>query len=98
MAIEPKLSSSTGVTPDEERLTQEQRPARPRTEIVSPDPASVANDDRDVVEMLTASLRAKPSPTPYILAFLASLLWLGGLGALAWWRAEGQTSRLISSR
>src|SRR5215210_4563840 len=54
----------------------------PPAEIVSPDRAAVANDDRQSVGSLLQALQRRPSRRPYVLATLASLLWLGAIAGL----------------
>jgi hypothetical protein len=58
-------------------------------QIVAPDHAAVANDDRRSVGMVLQALQARPSRRSYVLAALASLIWVAGLGGLLWLETGG---------
>src|SRR5215204_4961332 len=65
-------------------------PPPPRgAEIVSPDRAAVANDDRESVGSILQALQRRPSRRPYVLATLASLLWLGAVAGFVTTQIEG---------
>jgi hypothetical protein len=36
---------------------------------------------------LLQAMRVRPSRTPYLFALVAAFAWIGGVGALVWWRA-----------
>ncbi len=55
-------------------------PAEPRR----PAPGRAANDDRRAVGEILQALQVRPSRKPFVLAFLASVLWLGAFGFYAW--------------
>ena len=65
-----------------------------------PEPGRPANDDRRAVGEILQALQVRPSRTPYLLAFLASALWLGVFGSYAWsrWGAELSTDAMLAIR
>ena len=50
--------------------------------------STIANDDRSGASALFYGLNARPSGAPVLVAVIASLLWVVGVGAIAWvlWR------------
>ncbi|MFD1355628.1 hypothetical protein ACFQ4I_23630, partial [Methylorubrum suomiense] len=64
--------------------------------LLPPDRSLVANDDRQNIGILQQTLRVRPSRKPYIVAGIASLLWLGGLVALAWNQSGGDLKAFVT--
>src|SRR3954470_15577905 len=60
--------------------------ARRHPDVVSPDRAAVANDDREAIGAVLQALQVRPSRRAYVFAVLAALLWVGGFAALIWKR------------
>src|SRR5215212_6894689 len=62
--------------------------SRPRSaEVVSPNRAAVANDDREAIGAVLQALQVRPSSRAYVFAALAAALWVGGFAALIWRRS-----------
>src|SRR3954463_1079416 len=57
---------------------------RRQAEVVSPDRAAVANDDREAIGAVLQALQMRPSRRAYVFAALAAVLWIGGFAALIW--------------
>jgi hypothetical protein len=76
-------------TPDED-IGQPAEPVSPS--VLLPNRDAVANDDRRNARFVLRALEDRPSRAPYLLAFLASTLWLGGFAALLWSSAGGDWS------
>ncbi|HLM40029.1 MAG TPA: hypothetical protein VK434_10610, partial [Microvirga sp.] len=68
-----------------------------RSGFVAPDRASVANDDRQNVGVMLQALQVRPSRRAYFVATLASLLWLGGVGALAYSQGITTPEQLLAT-
>ena len=78
------------VLPAAEPAAEPAAPPPPRAaEIVSPDRAAVANDDRESVGSILQALQRRPSRRPYVLATLASALWLGAVAGFVTTQIEG---------
>ncbi|MEQ4599675.1 MAG: hypothetical protein ABN488_18135, partial [Methylobacteriaceae bacterium] len=64
--------------------------------LLPPDRSLVANDDRQNIGILQQTLRVRPSRKPYLVAAIASFLWLNGLVALAWNQSGGDLKTFIT--
>ncbi|MBV9219512.1 MAG: hypothetical protein JO366_17900, partial [Methylobacteriaceae bacterium] len=60
------------------------KPRRPRIEAQVAPPSLPANDDRRNVDDVLQSLNTKPSHTPYLLAVVATVGWIGICAAYAY--------------
>jgi len=68
-----------------------------RSGFVAPDRNAVANDDRQNVGVMLQALQVRPSPRAYVIATLASLLWLGGVGALVYTQGITTPEQLLTT-
>src|SRR5215213_3882315 len=90
--IDIDIESAT--LPDEFDTSEPERDAAP---LLPPDRAAVANDDRQSVGLILQALQARPSRRPYLMAALASAVWIGGLLAALWSEAGGNLGAFIGT-
>ncbi|MGG3811621.1 hypothetical protein ABEV34_08250, partial [Methylorubrum rhodesianum] len=64
--------------------------------LLPPDRSLVANDDRQNIGILQQTLRVRPLRRPYLVAAIASFLWLNGLVALAWNQSGGDLKAFVT--
>jgi hypothetical protein len=83
------------LAPDKPAVAPPPLPPR-KPEVVSPDRAA-ANDDRQSVGLLLQALQRRPSRRPYVLATLASLLWLGAVAGFVATQIDGGFRALLGS-
>ncbi len=76
-------------------LPPPERRSRREGGLLPPDRSLVANDDRQNIGILQQTLRVRPSRKPYVLAGIASFLWLNGLIALAWNQSGGDLKAFV---
>jgi hypothetical protein len=70
---------------------------RPARTVVEPDRAAVANDDRQNIGALLQALQRRPSGRPYVVALVASILWVGGLLYIGYSRLGGEFGPFLAS-
>jgi hypothetical protein len=75
--------------------SEERQSSRPA--FVAPDRTAVANDDRQSVGMMLHALQIRPSPRAYVYATLLSILWVGGLAAIAFSQGTASADGLFAA-